>query len=192
MSLRKALMLPVLAMAALACGAAPAAAAPEWTHEGMPLAEPMPFTMHGTVGVMVGVSSYECETHVEGIVTEGSTGFIEGITPTTGKCKGTGGFEGCTLVAHSAENLPYVIHATETKIDVTEVALFLKFGNCLIPQITATFPSMTIDPEQPASFENMHVHAKEGIIDVGGIQLGKAEAFGSLVTTPAKTFGIVY
>jgi hypothetical protein len=187
----KLLLLVAMAVAATVLPAASASGF-AWTHEKNVLEEPMPIEFTGTVGIDIGFATYECETHVLGVLDVGSTGFIESIEPTTGKCTGGGVLAGCKLENDSAEERPYEMHATKTKIDVTNVILTFTFDKkCFLPtKLTVTFPSVTIDPENTEEIETAFFHAKDGKFHVFMFEGEEAEAYGTLTASQPKTFGL--
>jgi len=190
MSIKKVLLLASMAIAG-AVVVMPAAADDEfpWTHDHKALDKNATTKFSGTAEFSGEFGTFTCEVHIPVILEPGTTGTVETIEATTAKCAGDELLKGCVPEIDTALNLPYTMHATKTKIDVTKVAFHVIFDEkCFVPEMTMTFPSVTVDPEQPATIDNAFLHGK-GTIDAFGLQF-PVELGGTIAAEKAGTYGI--
>jgi hypothetical protein len=213
--LKKTILL-AMAAAIVAAFAMPAAASASlWKHHAQAIPNDRQITLTGQAKFQGAVGSVECQTTSQITLTAGtSTGNVTKFEPdldeagstVTQKCKAGGFLAGCQIHSSVGENLPWVVHNTTQKIDVTSGSIRVGFtgGFCPGQSATVTPPDgvnhfVTANPNQPhtvTSFElhgQVLVHVYNGAHDAAHtVQTGTATVTGTatILAPNAHTYSL--
>jgi hypothetical protein len=153
-SSKKALLLAVGAIVAVAAMAVPAAAsASVWKYEGTPLEKHVELTLTGGEVIEVNEAVLLCETTATLTTEGGSTGRITAYEIDKGSCAGlAGSLEGCEVTEATATNLPWTVTVNSEDLTVEGLEVDHSFDSeCGVESVETSFPELTLTPEPEAS-----------------------------------------
>lgn len=179
----------LIALLASALAGAPSAAANEWVDGGEELPGEVAATFTGVVGPVTALGTFECVVHGAVDLKPGGTGNLKSLEFTAKTCAGTGVLAGCKLEKYTLAGMPWLMHATAIKIDVTKVDVKFEYdAKCAVEESRSFYPSLDLIPNNTAAISSTAI-AGEGIVEIAGLEL-EAEATGELELSPTGTYGI--
>jgi hypothetical protein len=206
MSIRKAMLLASMAVAAVAFAApAGASASGMFLNNGEEITEPIEVEFTGTVGYGGAAGSFVCGVHpVLTVSTNSATINTLGLTTTD--CNGTGGFAHCHL-SEASPTSGSTLTPTATKIDLQGLKLFKRYttgdpgtgiGTSETPCGVASFPggleltfeNVSLTPDNPEAITSL-TPSGNGVLDAIGVgPIAATEAFGELEAVVPETLSI--
>lgn len=200
MGIKRIASLAVMALAAVALSVpAAASASGTWTDDHDKLRKDGVLKLTGKVTfALPGVFSFGCDVHIEAKLTASygkgtgvktGTGHVEKYEATTDTCVGTGLLTGCQLQSDSTTNLPLMLTATKTDIDVVDKAKHhLQFSSCPISSAQLEFGPTTLHLNNAETFSEVEIEGstESGVLASGTLELGEEEAGTYGVHEPAK------
>lgn len=187
----------VAALAALAPAAANAEvpSARNWEHNTLTLIAQKEITTHGVIGFGGGAGGLTCPTTGTGVLKPGSTGTITsfGASPTNG-CTYTGGLDALCgeVTQHESTKLPWVTHAGKFAngsygFTVTNIEVHVKGSGAFCPNVTIT-GEIKIRVDNPHKSSVLHIESGTNLHSP--TTGGSVSVHGTVVMTPAETYGI--
>ena len=155
----KKMMLLAMAVTAILAFAIPAAAQAEpggmFYNEGNAITEPIEESFTGLISFTTAVGGFGCFGHAHATVeTEGGT--LDELELTLETCSGSGGLEGCQLLAYELTGNPTLTPTSANNdFDIKELELDTVF-DC-VGRVTLTAPSITAVPNNPSAITTVKV-----------------------------------
>lgn len=161
---RKHVLLAVAsALVAVAALALPASATTSvWLYEGEPLEEHAELSLTGGELFEVSESVMLCEASATMTTEGGSTAQVTAYDVNEASCVGLAGkLEGCEVTSATPKGLPWGVAVNTADLTASEVKVDYSFDKaCGIGKIEASFPELTLTPEEPSAIRLFHFNQK--------------------------------
>jgi hypothetical protein len=194
MNPKKAVLLAVAAIAALALLAVPvSASAAVWKKEGVALKEKTEFKATGGEVIEVNGGVMICEGGMTMTTEGGSSAKVTGYSITNTTCSGlAGNLVGCTVSSVTPAGLPWSVTVNTSDLTAKSVKLTYAFATgCAVKKIETSFAELKLVPEPEPGAISLFSFSTSGTATVDGkaATLGWFGSF-SLPESQAGKYGI--
>jgi hypothetical protein len=159
-TMKKALLLSVLALTTSALALAAPASASEWTLGGEPLSEDIELTFEGSVAFQTAVNGIACPLGFNlNAPTDPKKTTVKNFYIDAFNCKFTGTFKGCFITKQVSKNDPWDVDLEPKDYTVTNLSIEYTLNNGCAGGKTfpLTIKKYTVEPADPSKITNTSV-----------------------------------